>query len=667
MISLVRLLFVAFVLAGNDTAMADQEDVASRVAALVSSKAKTAIQEVARARRELRRLPRPGSFATSSQIGFHSLTMSDSNAPLSMQVDLGGNFPISAVGLVPVGMDSTRNPDAGYGFPRRFKVEASLRADFAYSLIVENVTAADFPNPGSCPVLLKAEQQIVARYLRLTVTKHYPAPDGWVTALGELIAVSDGRNVARGRPVTLVTGKDVFFPPAWRTGNLTDGHSILGPAVSVGDSPANGYLSANAGSADEKKWLQIDFGGSVKPSEILLVPARPTDVADNPGIGFPVRFRVLAGYNADFRDYHVLLDQTAADLPNPGENPVILFGGNQYFRFLRVEVNRLWERGETRVFALAEIEAFEKGVNRAHGASVTVSDSYQGPRSRRWAPDSVTDGFSSRHPLVKWEDHLVALDERRRTELGLAEWTARRDETVDQVLGGTVLFGGGTFVFLIGALVSLRWQHRRAAKKVAREIRQQIASDLHDEVGSNLGSIALLAQTGEGKSDQADLCANKFREISATARETAESMRDIVWMLQAGNSNTLELRRQMAAAARLIGEGMELELVEESDIGRMVLPLDFTRNVYLLCKEALSNARRHSGANRLEVMIRFDRGELMLHVIDDGKGFDSASKSAGNGLGNLRDRAGSVGGELAIESEPEKGTRIAFQVTLPKS
>ena len=665
--------FIAILLYSLVDLRAEQPGFGQRLAITVSHQARNAAQTVESTRKHLAALPEPSGQGTTSRIGFHSVVFTDAEAPLSLQLDLGGAYPIEAIALVPVGSDRESAVGAGYGFPRRFRIEGSSQADFSEPIVLADQTGQDLADPLNCPVLLKPGATTIARYVRLTVTRHFQnRANDWFTALGEWVVVSGGRNVAAGRSIELIEGEGQHYPPAWRIGNLTDGCSVMGPPVMKGESPSNGFLSANAATADEEKWIQLDLGKSVRADEILLIPARPTDVADNPGIGFPVRFQVLAGYAADFRDHHVLVDHTETDFPNPGENPVQIPGGAQYFRYLRLVATRLWERGETKVLALAEIEVLEGGPqgrnrNLADGAGVSASDRYEGPGNDRWAPEYVVDGYSSRHPLVPWNEHLHALDERRRVLLALPEWIRRRDAAVDRALMGTMMAGGSLLLLLVVSMIGLRWRNRRVTTRAMHQVRRQIASDLHDEVGSNLGSIALLAQMGAGKSDEAELCADKFQEISDTARETAESMRDIVWLLKAGSSNTEELRRQMVVAARMIGEGVELCLTEDDNPCSQDLPLEFTRNVYLIYKEALTNARKHADARRLEVDIGFASGRLQWWVKDDGQGFDPNGESRGNGLGNLRDRAGSIGAELAVESRPGKGTRIGLRVAIPKA
>ena len=87
---------------------------------------------------------------------------------------------------------------------------------------------------------------------------------------------------------------------------------------------------------------------------------------------------------------------------------------------------------------------------------------------------------------------------------------------------------------------------------------------------------------------------------------------------------------------------------------------------YRITQEALTNVARHAAANRVEVILRTEDGSLVLTAVDDGKGFDSLNlnETEALGLAGMRERAGLVGGDLGVESQPGEGTRVHFRVPL---
>jgi signal transduction histidine kinase len=100
------------------------------------------------------------------------------------------------------------------------------------------------------------------------------------------------------------------------------------------------------------------------------------------------------------------------------------------------------------------------------------------------------------------------------------------------------------------------------------------------------------------------------------------------------------------------------------DEGVPVAPLGETgMQVSRVIQEALTNARRHSGAKEISVILRTDVGDLVAEVSDDGRGFGPDTRP-GVGMGSMRERAVLIDGELEIESEPERGTSVRLRVPL---
>ena len=105
--------------------------------------------------------------------------------------------------------------------------------------------------------------------------------------------------------------------------------------------------------------------------------------------------------------------------------------------------------------------------------------------------------------------------------------------------------------------------------------------------------------------------------------------------------------------------------VDVSVMGEPVrLPAAIEMNLLRIGQEAVANAIRHGGARLVKAVLRYDESKVCLSVTDDGRGFrpQETSPSGHFGLLDMRERAHSMGSILQVESEPERGTRIAVEI-----
>jgi hypothetical protein len=175
--------------------------------------------------------------------------------------------------------------------------------------------------------------------------------------------------------------------------------------VGTKPSPTNGYHSGIMPGPNARKWVQVDLGASLPIETVRLIPARPTDFADTPGFGFPVRFRVEVSDDPAFVKREAISDHTGADFPNPGDQQFVVRPGGKKARFVRVTAEKLWKRTNDYVFALAELQVESDGKNVALGKAVTALDSIE---AGRWGRRHLVDNFDSRHELPDASDPVTA-------------------------------------------------------------------------------------------------------------------------------------------------------------------------------------------------------------------------------------------------------------------
>jgi signal transduction histidine kinase len=211
--------------------------------------------------------------------------------------------------------------------------------------------------------------------------------------------------------------------------------------------------------------------------------------------------------------------------------------------------------------------------------------------------------------------------------------------------------------------LTMRLRIRRA---VAQErIRWQIASDLHDDVGSSLSSIALVSENVRNALGENHPALPELDSVTNAARQAADRLKDDVWVIKPGSDSLDNLLLRMKDATRaVIGHIPYTFHLDASGDSRQV-PLAFRRNVLLIYKEALHNVLKHSCASKVEISVAMTDGHFELDLADNGKGFNGEETPKGNGLINMRNRAEVLKGDLQIDSAGARGTRIHLSVRIP--
>jgi len=222
-----------------------------------------------------------------------------------------------------------------------------------------------------------------------------------------------------------------------------------------------------------------------------------------------------------------------------------------------------------------------------------------------------------------------------------------------------LLFGAAAILFalvLLGIILLVNRNRLRHRMKEL-EIRNEIAADLHDEVGSSLSSIHMLSQMATQNGNEA---AHKeiIERMSNNAKETMDKMGDIVWMIKPGEVEGVGLKQKMERFAYEICGSKNIEIsIQLDDLEKLKLTMAQRKNIYLIFKEALNNAVKYSGTQKISIKGGMQGKELTLDVKDSGKGFDNNLIKRGNGLGNMQNRAREMNGQLGIKTGKE-GTTI---------
>ncbi|MEU1013463.1 GAF domain-containing sensor histidine kinase [Streptomyces sp. NPDC088810] len=214
------------------------------------------------------------------------------------------------------------------------------------------------------------------------------------------------------------------------------------------------------------------------------------------------------------------------------------------------------------------------------------------------------------------------------------------------------------------ALTNARLYERSRELTIAEE-RSRLAHELHDAVSQKLFSLRLTAQAAAALVDRDPARAKgELHQVASLAAEAADELRAAVVELRPAALDEDGLIATLRTQTQVLDRAHSARVTFTSN-GFRALPAAQEEAVLRVAQEALHNALRHSGADRVDVSIGRRGCGAVLRVTDDGSGFDpTAVRRAGRHLGlvSMRDRASGVGGTLTVESAPGKGTTIEMEV-----
>lgn len=200
-------------------------------------------------------------------------------------------------------------------------------------------------------------------------------------------------------------------------------------------------------------------------------------------------------------------------------------------------------------------------------------------------------------------------------------------------------------------------------------IRNKIAQDLHDHVGSTLSSVSVYSQVAQiqGELGNKEVMKDVLQKISVTATDMISEMSDIVWAINPRNDNMEKILQRMDSFAKplLKARDIKFDLQYPKSILNLNLGMEKRKNFYLIFKESINNALKYSGCSQILIKVKTSHHHLELEVVDDGAGFDIDQVKAklsqslsGNGFQNMQRRAGEMKGECKMISAKGQGTTI---------
>ncbi len=222
-----------------------------------------------------------------------------------------------------------------------------------------------------------------------------------------------------------------------------------------------------------------------------------------------------------------------------------------------------------------------------------------------------------------------------------------------------------TLLFLV-ALVIYVFHTLRVNRLLAVEkLRNRVARDLHDDMGSTLSTINILSSMAKSRMGTDPVKTTEYLgKISDNSQRMMDAMDDIVWSIKPSNDSMQKIAARMREFATNVLEAKEIELdfrVDES-VFDITLNMEARRDFFLVFKEAVNNAAKYSKATMVVIRVGLHNKRLILLVEDNGAGFDTEKADNGNGLGNMQKRADAMKGRLQFLSKPGEGTHVTLNI-----
>jgi two-component system sensor histidine kinase UhpB len=201
---------------------------------------------------------------------------------------------------------------------------------------------------------------------------------------------------------------------------------------------------------------------------------------------------------------------------------------------------------------------------------------------------------------------------------------------------------------------------RNKRQKQLQNMRNSIADDLHDDIGSALSSMNIMSELAKQKSPEA---LPLLTSIGESTNSIQENMSDIIWAVNPKNDrleNVLQ-RMNLFASEILEAKNIALDFAETTLLPALKLTMEQRKNFYLFFKEAINNAAKYSDAKKVRVCIAQKDHSVEMNISDDGKGFDTAKIFNGNGMSSLKKRASELNGDFKITTCINKGTIVQLK------
>ena len=215
----------------------------------------------------------------------------------------------------------------------------------------------------------------------------------------------------------------------------------------------------------------------------------------------------------------------------------------------------------------------------------------------------------------------------------------------------------------VAAIIYSFYRYRIGQILLLQRIRNKIAADLHDDIGSTLNSISIYSEVAKKDEARRD---HALTMIGESSRKIIDSISDIVWAINPQNDSFDKIIFRMKSLTFNLLRAKKIDCTFKTDesFSKINLPMELRKNFYLIFKEALNNLVKYSEATKASVFVTCEGKNVSFIIRDNGIGFNIATIAFGNGINNMKRRAEEISADLNIESQPGNGTSVQLNLKL---
>ena len=602
---------------------------------------------------ELDQLARFNPRSGTGSIGYRSTEHPDPDHLEWVQIELEQPTPIDQIILVPTLGRDTENGFQADAFPVNFRIVAGTDANSA-GTVIASFSKQDLLLPRIAPLVVSCDT--TASWVRVEATKLSARQFNgqFSLELAEILIFSGEENVAINRPVTLSSpdySNQAIAQLGRRKEFLVDGFVPYQMDTGQGDKTMAFFNGATPGFAPS---ITIDLKAVVPLSRIHLHSVEQSDTAPQgttSGFGLPEHLIVEGAQRADFADAVRLMEYRKTSIYDVGPILVHTFPETpcRYVRLTALKPYLI--KGDQNVWArvgFAEIELFSLGENVALGKRATTQ------LLKTYRPSSLlTDGSNFYGRILttrEWMAQLARRHELERERPPMAvelnqRYTQQKTMLQRMIWLATLLLVGIGFILFINRSLRQRAIHRT---------REQIAADLHDELGANLHAIGLLSDFVRREKENPLLLDTLMQRMRSLTERTAAATKYCTNMLESEGLYD-DLAEDMRRTATRITTDHQHDLSFEQEVRLQDISPRRRIDLFLFYKECLTNIIRHAEATQISTHLIAGETKVTLTITDNGHGLN------GEVPASLKRRARLLKSTLTTESLASGGTRVTLQ------